>query len=147
MRDPRPVQAVLLNRGDIEPRLTTFDVQRTGDTDSPLLAPMFPVELTVTRLKLTVRTTKDPFQDGKVIYNNEDESWDLWLWHPMPIDAGEDKYVVYYNKSQAQPDRAAGESFSLRHDIVVFRQALNRPGLTLVSVKWREDKWGLYGVF
>ena len=141
------MQAILVNRGDVEPRLALFDVQRVGETDEPMLAPFFPPDLAVNHFKLAVRVTKNPFEDGKVMFNNDDDTWDLWLWHPMPLDIAEDRYVVYFNKSPRDIQNVGTSSFSTRSDIAVFRQALNRTGLTLMSIKLREDKFGLYGVF
>lgn len=147
MCDSRPVQGLLLNRGELQPKLTLFEVQRSGDTDSPILSPFFSQHLPINRFKLTVRVTQDPFEDGKVSFNNLEEAWDLWLWHPMPLDMGEERYAVYFNRTSRVPESTGTSSLSTRSDIAVFRQALNRPGLTLMSIKLREDKFGLYGVF
>ena len=72
--------------------------------------------------------------------------WEIVMYHSMPSEQECEKYIIYFNRREAGVGDAR-EVVSRNSDIAVFRQALNRSGTVLTSIREREDKFGLHGVF
>ena len=143
----RKVNAIFCRCGAAQYTYDAFPVSRKDGEDIPVLADYFPANLAVHFCRLSVHTTIDPYCDGKIVYCEAIDTWQVYTYHPLHSPQDIEKYVVYFNRREGAVTSRDRECFSTRSDILVFRQALNRAGMSFIPLKLREDRFGLYAVF
>ena len=143
----RKVNAIFCRCGTSRYTYDAFPLCRKDGEDVPILVGLFPANLAVQHCRLTVYTTSDPYRDGKIVYCEAIDTWQVYTYHPLHTPQDLEKYVVYFNRREVAVTSCERECFSGCSDILVFRQALNRAGLSFIPLKLREDRFGLYAVF
>lgn len=143
----REVLAAVILCGNDDAQMVKLAVDTVGEDDVPVLDVLFPPEPPPDRIRLTVYTTLDPNRGGNVYHTTGTDLWEIHVYHHMAMVQEPQKYVLFYNRREAELDTGNTPAVSRRSDVVVFRQSLNRAGVVFTSLKVREDMFGLHGVF
>lgn len=146
----RDIQAVVVRRGSSDARVVTVRVQREHDEDVPRLKDYMERDFPVYRMRLNVHATSKKYRDGQVQHDPGTDVWEIEVYHSMPLRQDCDRYVIFFTSVGQAVDgeqQSDSEAVSPNCDIAVFRQSLNRSATQFTSIKQREDRFGLHGVF